>query len=157
MGKVDELIERMQGQRVYFDANFLIYFFDKREPYFSVISQIIIACDRRLFFGYTGDAAVAELMVYPYRTKNALEIARGKAFFARENFLSIMPHSTELFDTASRLRAETGMKLIDSLHCATAIRAGCQFLITNDKGIRSTDDLEVVLVKDLLMLDYFPE
>jgi predicted nucleic acid-binding protein len=154
MGKIDNLIAKIQGHRIYFDANFLIYFFDNKEPYFSVVSQLILACDRNIIFGYTGDAAVAELMVYPYKTKNALEIARGKAFFARENFLTVMSHSSDLFDSASRLRAETGMKLIDSLHYATAIKTDCQFFITNDKGIKSSDHIEVILIDDLIT-DYF--
>ncbi|MFU8790099.1 MAG: type II toxin-antitoxin system VapC family toxin [Methylobacter sp.] len=150
MGKINELLARIQGHRTYLDANFLIYFFDKNEPYLSITSKIIVACDRQEVFGYTGDAAVAELMVYPYRSKNEMEIARGKAFFMRENFLQILPHNSALFDTASRLRAETGMKLIDSLHCATALQAGCEFLITNDKGIRSNGTLEVILLNDWL-------
>ncbi len=150
MGKIKNLIAKIQGNRTYFDANFLIYFFDKREPYLSITSQILIACDRQEVFGYTGDAAVAELMVYPYRNKNEMEIARGKAFFMRENFLQVLPHNSIMFDTASSLRAETGMILIDSLHCATALQAGCKFLITNDKGIRSTDMLEVILISDWL-------
>lgn len=150
MGKINELLAKLQGHRIYIDANFLIYFFDKREPYTSITSQILVACDRQEIFGYTGDAAVAELMVYPYRTKNEMEIARGKAFFNRENFLQVLSHNSTAFDTASRLRAETGMKLIDSLHCATAIQSGCKFFITNDRGIRSTSQLEVILINDLI-------
>ena len=61
MGKVDALLAKIQGQRIYFDANFLIYFFDKTEPYIIVVSQIILACDRNEVFGCTGDAAVAEV------------------------------------------------------------------------------------------------
>ena len=148
MGKVDALLAKIQGQRIYFDANFLIYFFDKTEPYIIVVSQIILACDRNEVFGCTGDAAVAELMVYPYRTRDEIEIARGKAFFLRENFLQVLPHDSAVFDTAARLRAETGMKLIDALHYATALKAGCKFFITNDTGIHSTDALEVISIKD---------
>lgn len=148
MGKVDALLAKIQGQRIYFDANFLIYFFDKTEPYIAVVSQILLACDRNEVFGCTGDAAVAELMVYPYRTRDEIEIARGKAFFMRENFLQVLSHDSAVFDTAARLRAETGMKLIDALHYATALKAGCKFLMTNDTGIRSTDALEVISIKD---------
>ena len=148
MGKVKALLAKIQGQRIYFDANFLIYFFDRTEPYVKVVSQIILACDRNEVFGCTGDAAVAELMVYPYRKRDEIEIARGKAFFMRENFLQVLSLDSAVFDSASRLRAETGMKLIDALHYATALKAGCKFFITNDTGILSTDTLEVILSKD---------
>ena len=151
MGKIDDCLAKIQGHRIYLDANFLIYFFDKKEPYFSVVSGIIVACDQNTVFGYTGDAAVAELMVYPYKTKSEIDIVRGKAFFARENFLTVLPHTSDLFDMAARLRAETGMKLIDSLHYATALKAGCKFFLSNDKGIRSTTNLEVILIDDLVV------
>jgi predicted nucleic acid-binding protein len=150
MGKIAALLTKIQGQRIYFDANFLIYFFDRTEPYARVVSEVIIACDRNTVFGYTGDVAVAELMVFPYRTRDEIEIARGKAFFKRENFLTVLSHDSTVFDTASRLRAETGMKLIDALHCATALNAGCKYFITNDTGIRSTETLEVLLIRDYL-------
>jgi predicted nucleic acid-binding protein len=42
------------------------------------------------------------------------------------------------------------MKFADALHYATALKAGCKFFITNDTGIRSTAELEVILLKDLL-------
>lgn len=75
------------------------------------------------------------------------QIARGKEFFMRENFLQFLPHDSCAFDTAAKLRAETGMKLIDALHCATALKAGCQFFITNDTGIHSSASLEVISIK----------
>jgi predicted nucleic acid-binding protein len=148
MAKIKALLAKIQGQRIYFDTNFLIYFFDRTEPYITMVSQVILACDRNEVFGFTGDAAVAKLMVYPYRTRNEIEIARGKAFFKREHFLHTLSHDSAVFDTASRLRAETGMKLIDALHYATALKAGCKFFITNDTGIHSHDTLEVILIKD---------
>ena len=42
------------------------------------------------------------------------------------------------------------LKFADVLHYATALKEGCKFFITNDTGIRSTDALEVILIKDLI-------
>jgi predicted nucleic acid-binding protein len=150
MGKVEALLARMEGQRVYFDANYLIYFFDRREPFFKRVTPFFIACDAGKIFGFTGDAAVAELMFYPYKTKNETEIARGKAFFARENFLSVQSHNADIFDLAAQLGARRGMKLIDALHFATALKAGCSFFLTNDSGIKSDPHLEIVPIKALI-------
>jgi predicted nucleic acid-binding protein len=117
---------------VYIDANALIYFFDRRAPFFDVVAQLLIACDEGQFIGYTRDAAVSEVMVHPYRTSQPEEIARGKGLFTRENFLTVLSHNANTFDLASQLRARHGLKLIDSLHYATALNAGCRFLISND-------------------------
>lgn len=89
------------------------------------------------------------LLVKPYQTGNLALVANFKEFFSLENFLSIQPHDAETFDLAAQLRAGRDLKFIDALHCATAIRAGCKFFITNDGAIQSSDALEVVVVKNL--------
>ncbi len=58
------------------------------------MAVLIQACDRQQFFGFTGDAAVAEFMVHPYKTHNAAQIARGKAFFNRKNFITVQGDSS---------------------------------------------------------------
>ena len=65
-------------------------------------------------------------------------------------FLSIQSHDAEIFDLTAQLRARRGLKFIDALHCATAIQAGCRFFVTNDGGIQSRDDLEVVAIRTLV-------
>ena len=56
MDKVAALLAKIQGQRIYFDANLLIYFFDNTEPYIKVVGPIILACDQNQVFGCTGIA-----------------------------------------------------------------------------------------------------
>lgn len=134
----------MRGQRVYFDANFLIYFLERSEPEFSLVAPFFFACDSGLIQGLTGDAAIAEVMVRPYRNADAVTIARTRSFFARKNFLISLKHDSECFDLAAQLRANTGMKLIDAIHLATAMTADCQFLLTNDRAFKSQGDIEIV-------------
>jgi predicted nucleic acid-binding protein len=152
MGVLDKALAKLSGQRVYMDTNTLVYFFDRNPIYFPAVAKIIQACDRGEFLGFTGDAAVSELMVHPYQTRNPAEIARGKAFFARPNFITVLPHTTPIFDAASQLRAAgKSLRLIDALHYATAISAGCQFFITNDKDFSGVSSgAEVINLKTLL-------
>jgi predicted nucleic acid-binding protein len=152
MGAVDKLLARMRGQRVYIDANYLIYFLDRRAPYFDLVAPIFVACDAGEFDGYTGDAAVAEVMVHPYKRKSAADIARGKAFFAREGFLTILPHDANAFDLVAQLRASSNLKMIDALHYATALQAGCRFMLTNDHALAanpSSASIEVISIASL--------
>jgi len=149
MGKIDDAIARMAGHRVYLDTNVFVYFLDRNPDYFPVVAPIIEAIDSGVIIGHTGDTAIAETLVKPYQTGNLALVASFKAFFSTEDFLSIQPHDAETFDLAAQLRAKRGLKFIDALHCATAIHAGCKFLVTNDNGIQSSDDLEVIFVKML--------
>lgn len=150
MGKIEEAIARMAGHRVYLDTNIFVYFLDRNPDYFPVVAPIIEAVDSGVIIGHTGDAAIAETLVKPYQTGNQSLVANFKAFFSTEDFLSICPHDAGAFDLAAQLRATRGLKFIDALHYATAIRAGCKFFVTNDGGIQSSDVLEVILVNKLV-------
>ncbi len=149
MGALVRPLDRMRDKRVYFDSNFLIYFLERHEPQFSAVLPFIQACDAGLIQGVTGDAAVAEVMVLPYRKADAIAIARTKSFFARKRFISVLQHDSACFDSASALRANTGMKLIDALHLATAINAGCQFFLTNDHAFKTHRDIEIISLSTL--------
>ena len=150
MGTVSALLAKLKGQRVYIDANYLIYFLDRTEPYFDVVAPIFQACDQGNFMGFTGDAAVCEVMVYPYRNKSPSEIARGKSLFARQDFLTVLRHDADSFDLAAQIRAGSNMRMIDALHYATALQAGCRYLLTNDHDFKSGTTLEVISIRSLI-------
>lgn len=149
MGKVDEAITSMIGHRVYLDTNIFVYFLDRNPDFFDVVKPLIQAIDSGKIIGVTGDAAVAETLVKPYRTGSLELVASIMDFFRTEGFLSIKAHDGETFDLAAQLRAKRGMKFIDALHYATAIRSGCSFFITNDLKIQSDEILEIISVKAL--------
>ncbi len=144
MGAIEELLDQFHGRRVYLDTNVLIYFLDRNPDYFTVATAIVEAIESGSITGYTGDAVIAEILVKPYRTGNVALVSSIKAFFKTENFLTICHHDTETFDLAAQLRAKYNQKFIDALHYATAIRSGCQAIVTNDNGIRNSDLLEVI-------------
>ncbi len=150
MGTIADTLNRLHGNRVYLDTNVFIYFLDRNPDYFPLVASIIEAVESGLILGCTGEAAIAEILVKPYQSGNLELVANIKAFFRMEDFLSICPHDAETFDLASQLRAKYNQKFIDALHYATAIRAGCKFIITNDSGIKSNDFLEVILLSALL-------
>jgi predicted nucleic acid-binding protein len=150
MGKVEKLLTKLQGQRVYIDANYLIYFLDRHKDYIDIVSPIFQSCDKGEFLGFTGDAAVSEVMVHPYRSKTPSEIARGKSLFTREGFLTILHHDADAFDLTAQLRATSTMRMLDALHYATALRAGCRFMLTNDRDFKSTSALEVISISTLV-------
>jgi predicted nucleic acid-binding protein len=148
MGALGAALASMAGQRVYLDTSVFIYFLDQG-ALFDVVAPLLTACVEGRMLGCTGDAAVAETMVMPYRHKNTAKIAQFKAFFGLQGFLTVHAHTAQTFDLAAQLAGVQGMRLMDALHYATAIQSGCRFLITNDAGIKSSDEIEVLYVKAL--------
>jgi predicted nucleic acid-binding protein len=151
MGNVTKLLTQLAGQHVYIDTNLFIYFLEKNQKYYEVATEILKAAENRQFIGYTGDATVAEVLVKPYQEENLLLVANFKAFFALDDFIAVKPHTTEAFNLCAKIRGKYGVKFADALHYATALQAGCKFLITNDKRFRAVaGGLEIIAIEDLI-------
>jgi predicted nucleic acid-binding protein len=140
----------MAGQRAYIDTNVFIYFLSTHPTYFDASARVIKACAESSIFGFTGDAAVAEVMVGAYKHTDPTLAIRFKHFFSQRNFLTIAAHDAQTFDAAAQLVAKGGLKFIDALHMATAVHSQCTYFVTNDKGIKSGTHLQVVQLEQML-------
>ena len=150
MDKISPVIARLAGNSVYIDTNIFIYFLDGNKDFLAVVAPFLEAVSAGKIIGYTGDAVIAETMVRPYKIGNIAMIEQFKAFFYREEFLTILPHDSKTFDVAAQISAKHGMKLIDALHLATALQAGCKYLITQDMVFKQVEGVELVNLKNIL-------
>ncbi len=88
-----------------------------------------------------------ECRVVPVRTRDAELLAEYDAFFALPALLHV-PLSRTVFDRATHLRADRGLKTPDALHLAAAIEAGCDEFWTNDLRLRgATDEVRIVGIR----------
>ncbi len=100
---------------------------------------------------YTGDAAVAETLYKPYQADDLLRVNEfNKAFFSDDEFITVLPHTTKIFELTAEIALKQRMKLTDALHYSTALVAGCQFILTNDAGFTSNSRIEVIQLRDFL-------
>jgi predicted nucleic acid-binding protein len=150
MEQINPTLASMYGQNVYIDTNVFIYFLEENPLFFSICALFLQAVADGQIIGHTGDAVIAETMVQPYKIGDMAIISRFNDFFHREDFLSIHPHDTSTFELATQISAQQSMKLIDSLHLATAIRKGCQCLITRDDGFKSVGGVRIIQLQDLM-------
>ena len=165
---LDFALARIFGKKVYIDSCIFIYFLDQyiapdsghdrnKANFFDVAALILEASAKQRCFGVTGDAALAEVFVSPYRKNDQLQIARFKRFFDQKNFLNVLSHDKSTFDAAAQIVAQYRLKLIDALHVATAVQSNCAFFITNNLSIQlaipKSLSLEIICLLDLLKND----
>ena len=136
--------ESLAGRRVYLDANVFIYFLDGRSAKAESAGAVLRAAAEGQFQAVTGDAAIAEVLVGPYRTGDPLLVRRVHAFFDQPGLLHVVGHSRGAFEDAAMVRATTDSAFIDALHIATAAEAGCDVLVTSDRRMRSALGVDVV-------------
>lgn len=71
MDTLDSSLAKIQGSRVYVDANIFVYFFEEHPEYFDAVQAFFEIFDARHALMCTGDAAVAEVLYKPYQKRDA--------------------------------------------------------------------------------------
>jgi predicted nucleic acid-binding protein len=124
-------------ERIYLDTNIFISAFEKGEMGGSLLSDLFTVPRnplRNLFV--TSELTLSELLVVPYRNGDA-DLVEGYATLVRTNaWLDVIAVDRVVLVQASKLRSERrGLKLPDAIHLATALKAECSHLLTEDKGL----------------------
>lgn len=114
--------------RIYLDSCILIYYIERHQDFFQHI-------DAQLHDDQTtwmvSDLCRLECMAHPMRSGNDALLNRYRAFFAASD-LTTLSCTREVFDRATELRAQHGLKTPDALHLAAAISGSCEVFWTND-------------------------
>jgi len=66
------------------------------------------------------------------------------------NEVRLIPTTMSIWEQATRIRANSGLKTPDAIHAATAIATGSTLFITNDVGFRRVSSLQVTLLSDFV-------
>jgi len=67
-----------------------------------------------------------------------------RSFFADEGLVALAP----MLELSAEIGAALALKTVDAIHVATAIVAGCDALLTNDKGLRAPRQLRINQLAD---------
>lgn len=134
MGKIESILSDIWSDGVYFDTNAFIYFLDGGE-----VSQKVAPIFQKVYdgeiLGYTGELTLAELLVMPLRNWDSEMEILIRYFFSEDSVFTILPHNRDVFELAAKIRASKNISLPDAIHVATAIKAKCRYIITNDKKV----------------------
>ena len=135
---------------IYLDASSLIYSVERVEPYRTLLEPMWQQAQDGNLTIVSSPVLVVEALVKPLQVGNAEIEIQYRELFA-SNAVRLLEASYEVFEDAARLRAETGLKIPDALHAATALRADCALFITNDTDFRRVRGLPIVVLDDLLV------
>ena len=135
---------------IYLDASCLIYSVERVEPYRTLLEPMWQQAQDGNLTIVSSPVLVVEALVKPLQVGNVEIEIQYRELFA-SNAVRLLEASYEVFEDAARLRAETGLKIPDALHAATALRADCALFITNDTDFRRVRGLPIVVLDDLLI------
>ena len=149
MNAIAVLLQKLQGRRVYFDTNTIIYFLEQHQPYFSVMAPIFDMVGTGDVDALTGNITLAETLIKPLRDKNNVLVQDIKSLLLDPDIFTLIELPRATFIQAAELGGKAGLRLADALHFACAIDASCQYFLTNDRRFVSSHGVEVIPLADL--------
>ena len=141
--------QRLKGQRVYFDANVIIYQLIGYEPLQPQLAAVFGLVDRGECQAITSELTLAEIMVKPLRDGDAALQARCLAALESSGRFALEPVTRDVLIASAGIRATRTCKLPDAIHVACAQDAGCSVLLTNDHRLRGMPGLDIVVLAEI--------
>lgn len=137
-------------KRVFFDTAPVIYFVEEHPDFVEVVQVVVDKLIAGEIEAVISPVTFAECMVQPIQTKD-IKLQEDFVYFllAGEPIFRV-DTDTEIGYQAAHLRAKYSLKLPDALQVATAIRSGCEALLTNDDQFRRVSELQVLMVEDFV-------
>lgn len=136
-------------ERVYFDANALIYYIEGAEEFQDRVARLLRHLVKAGALLVTNEIAAAECLYGAYRSKRADLEAHYRNLLFETGAFEVAPVNFALLDNAAKTGAALGIKLIDATHVCAAISHECDALVTNDHRIRTSEGLRIIRISDL--------
>jgi predicted nucleic acid-binding protein len=122
--------------RFYIDTNVVIAIIEAPGALTPGQMAFLEDVDRGRIKAVTSELTLAECLVKPMADRNANAVEAYLTFLDNRPELPVLPVSRAILIEAARLRGETGIKMPDAIHVATALEAGCGVFVTNDRRIK---------------------
>ncbi|HOO50996.1 MAG TPA: PIN domain-containing protein [Alphaproteobacteria bacterium] len=134
---------------VFLDTAPLIYFIEAHPVYGEMVRQFILAAESGKIKAISSVITLHEVLVQPYRNGNDTLAEKFSAFLKGGRNITLLPISDEIAEAASRLRGRyLFLKLADAMQIATALHAGADLFLTNDKQLKQLTEIPVAVLDE---------
>lgn len=139
-------MRRLLHEQVYLDTNIFIA---AMEAFNQVALELLRMAERGMLFILSSEVTRGELLIKPMMGGDAALIVRYDRLFDDANRLTSLPVDRDIMRAAAQLSAATGLELLDAVHCASAQVAGCTYIISQDRDMRSYAGIDVLSLDEL--------
>jgi predicted nucleic acid-binding protein len=145
---VGRLRQALQGRKVYLDANIFIYTLEGMEPWADLLSDVFAGLTTGELSAVTSSLSLSECLVLPFKQNKNELVAVYREALLPSHYLTTAPIDDRVLISAANIRAQTGLKLPDAIHAATALTQQCTAMLTNDPGFKRVPGIELFLLSD---------
>lgn len=126
-----------------------IYLIERHPVYLDRVRAVFERVDSGVIQGYCSTLTLTEVLTRPYQVGDMDLINTYRRLLRSSRHLTLLPISADIADRAADLRARYRLRTPDALQLASALVAGCQAFLTNDRALSRVVDLSVLVLDDL--------
>ncbi|WP_042683800.1 type II toxin-antitoxin system VapC family toxin [Candidatus Nitrosotenuis chungbukensis] len=132
------------------DTNIILNAKNVNESYSTYSLQVLDAVEDGLIQGIISIISIAELCTGYYSQGDMKGKEELLAHLISNKGFVIVDLDLEIADAAAKIRADTGLRLPDSIIIAAGLAEGAQYFVTHDKELKKANRyLEVISPKEL--------
>jgi predicted nucleic acid-binding protein len=128
------------AQRVIIDTNVFLNVINREEPHFSPSKELLDLVDAGEVKAVISVITIAELSTGFY----IMGDERGRREFLlhvmSSEYYKVAPVDVGVADSAGRIRAETGLRLPDSIIVSSGLKERVDLIVTHDEGFKVAED-----------------
>ncbi len=142
----------LQGVKIIFlDTAPIIYFIENHPQFSDIVEVFIEQLDQGNIQGIISPVTVAECLVNPLKNKDQKLQQDFVDFMLRQKSIRLKETDVNISIKAAQITANYNLKLPDALQVATAIIAGCDSFLTNDKKLSRISELQILVISDFVV------
>lgn len=144
-------IDSIYGSTVFFDTAPVIYFVEENSNYSGIVTPFFDAAPSGTLKAITSVVTLSEALVVPLRTGSDRLAEHYRQVISPVRGIEVYSVTQQIAEEAAQLRATyRRIRTPDALQMATALVAGAQYFLTNDKALPNLPTLQMLVVDDLV-------
>ena len=131
------------GQRVYLDANIVIFVVEEPIPLTAGQFALFTAMEEGLVRAVTSELSLTECLVHPLTINDIGLTSTYEKLLSSEAGVELVPVSREILIRAAHVRARHKLKTPDAIHVASAMSSGATVFLTADGRIKAPPEIRI--------------
>lgn len=145
--KIGEALREVAALGV--DTAPFIYFVERHADFGPLIRPIFDRADHAELQIIASVIALLEVLVMPLQKGRRDIQDTYRAMFLNTRQVVTLSVTATIAERAALLRAEYSLRTPDAIHLATALEAGCDAFLTNDRGLARVRGIRVLMLDEL--------
>ena len=137
--------------RLGIDTAVFSYAVERNPIYVDRVREVFRRIEAEVIAGYSSVITITEALTHPKRTRDMILEQGYRAILLGSHNFQLLDTNAAIADSAADLRARYNLRTPDALQIATALQAGCEAFLTNDRRVGRVTELRVLVLDELTL------